>query len=373
MLKLKEIIWEITTKCMNGCEYCGSAHSTSANHPDAVDIFLIAKAIAAYPPESVNISGGDPTLVDVDIHTAIVNIFRKARIQPKIIVNPLSINKVGITQFNNVIKLYDAVGMSINNEAEYDAFVNNRVNLRTDNITFISNFNKGNLWFFDELFTLAESHNCHWQVMLTMFKTFDPTSIYESEMAIEAFKNKVHAAQRKYSKVIIADNINTGECTAGINTLGILANGDVIPCLSMRAWTDNLDPFIQGTIRATDDGPDSLKYIWENAFKGQRFSRFYSCKDHCRLITIGAPPELDKVCGDEESIEDVIKKQFPDMPKMPELPEWSKPYPDFPPVMVYGVFTQPTGYPGNDYYVDKPTTCTTGGVTDSATKKVKKL
>ena len=84
MLELKEIIWEITTECHNNCEYCGSCSVTDAA-TKIEDMLTIASNIATYPPESVNVSGGDPTLVPLAVHREIVDKFRAAKIIPKII------------------------------------------------------------------------------------------------------------------------------------------------------------------------------------------------------------------------------------------------------------------------------------------------
>ena len=74
-IKLKEIVWEITGECNNGCTYCGSKSIRTIKNSNKT-ILTIAKAIAQYPPEEINISGGDPFLVEPDIHEEIVHLFK---------------------------------------------------------------------------------------------------------------------------------------------------------------------------------------------------------------------------------------------------------------------------------------------------------
>jgi MoaA/NifB/PqqE/SkfB family radical SAM enzyme len=57
-LKLKELIWEITGECKNNCSYCGSKKTNDKTVSDGV-VLQIANKIAKYPPNEINISGGD--------------------------------------------------------------------------------------------------------------------------------------------------------------------------------------------------------------------------------------------------------------------------------------------------------------------------
>ena len=329
MLKIKELIWEITTECNNGCSYCGSSglpHVTK-NLSDTY-IIEIAKKIVEYPPEEVNISGGDPTLVGINIHKQIVDMFHNANIIPKIIVNPISIIKNNDAVFINIINLYDAVGMSVNTEDELTVFNEHKAKLDMSKVTFISNFNKSNLWMFDIIYNLAKDTNRPWQVQYTMFKDESKLAIYESELAIKQFYTKLADAQNSYTKIVFGDNINAGSCTAGINTLGILASGDVVPCLSMRAWVDDIKDHIQDNLLRPGT---NLEFIWQTKFKEQRFSTFKSCMEHCKNTAFRK--EVQEILNAEPKPipwKDIIDAPVPTMPVTPK-------YPPNDIVMVYGV------------------------------------
>jgi len=347
MLDLKEIIWEITAKCNNGCSYCGSAGVTKTlDNPTDDDLITIAKEIALYPPEEINISGGDPTLVDVTVHKEIVRIFKEANIIPKILINPISFSRNGEEPVLDIINLYDAIGISVNTEEEY-LLLNGALitfGLDMNKVTIISNFNKSNLWMFDNILSMASKHNRPWQVMVTMFPLPSDDAIYESDLAVNEFFSKIRSAQTTFNKLILADNINAGQCTAGTHSLGILYTGDVVPCLSMRAWDPDIDSQVQGNLL----NDSTLRGIWENNFKEQRFGGFKCCQDHCNNI------------GRRKDVQDVVIPgefpDFPDFPKCPTIPKYPNKPNDWPPrdiVMVYGVSrdnttceTNPTPYNG---------------------------
>ena len=107
-IKLKEIIYEITSKCNNGCSYCGSKEVTCDTHPTEEQISKIVDNICSYPPEEINISGGDPLLLDYKIHLHIFNKLRLAKVKTKILVNPLSFQTLTIYDSNKEkLELYD--------------------------------------------------------------------------------------------------------------------------------------------------------------------------------------------------------------------------------------------------------------------------
>lgn len=248
--------------------------------------------------------------------------------------NPISIVKNNLNTVNSIIGLYDAVGFSINTEDEFTIFSEHKHKLDMNKITFISNFNKSNLWMFDRLYKMAAETNRLWQIQLTMFHENNTLAIYDSQIAIEEFFTKLAKARGNYSKIIFGDNITCNECTAGINTLGILATGEVIPCLSMRAWTDNVYASSQGNLLSKES---TLKDIWENNFKDQRFYKFRSCIHHCK--SVGCRKEVQDILSSTKSIPNDHKIVIPDLTK-PNIPVWPDPkkYPGDPNiVMVYGV------------------------------------
>ena len=278
-LKLKEIIWEITGRCENGCSYCGSKDQWKEGIYNET-ILKIADKICEYPPEEIDISGGDPLLIDREIHSEIIHKFHSAGINAvKILVNPKSFKKT--MAVTNIIELYDWVGVSINTEEELNIFkpsAGYNIMMRT---TVISNFNTTNLYMFEYIKEFVKNNNLQWQIQLTMTnKTHE--AIYKSDLAFETLSSYIRKALDEGVKIICADNLNGAACGAGIQSLGILSNGDVVPCLSMRSWFKDIKEVVVGNV--LDDGgteTNILQMIWENKFLDIRFRGFHCCKDEC--------------------------------------------------------------------------------------------
>jgi len=285
--KLKEIIWEITGECKNNCVHCGSKEvfniKTSENN-----IKAILESIAKYPPEQINISGGDPLLVSFELHERIVKRLKSVNTICKIIVNPKSINKKC-----NILNLYDYIGISINDVSEINFFIETmmpacKTELH-DKITIISNFNLSNIFAYDEIDKFVKENNFGWQIQFTVFKDKSSLALYENDDAINFLQNKINSSIANGTKLIVADNMNNGQCSAGLYSCGILANGYVVPCLSMRSWVHDIDLLLEGNLLKACENP--LKKIWENGFKDYRYSQFKCCKDHCKnkIINICLP------------------------------------------------------------------------------------
>jgi MoaA/NifB/PqqE/SkfB family radical SAM enzyme len=276
-LKLEEIIWEITQECKNGCTYCGSKEGR--NIPTKVAIIEnIADEIAKFPPKSINISGGDPLLVPLSTHDYIVKKLRGVGTTVKIIINPRSFREYDTLHSLKILGLYDWIGVSINEKdeiARYRKYINGEIlNPKT---TIITNFNINNVFLFDEIKTLVVQNNLTWQIQFTMYKdSKDERALYNNEAACTFLYNQIKNAMKEKVKIVPADNMNNGECSAGKYSLGILADGTVIPCLSMRSWVKSLNEIIENNILLLP-----LEIIWKNGFSMYRFKEFKCCKDHC--------------------------------------------------------------------------------------------
>ena len=286
-LNLKEIIWEVTGECHNGCKYCGSKDQWKIETNTGI-IRKILDKICEYPPEQIDISGGDPLILPINLHQEIVTKLKTAGTKMvKILVNPKSIIKkvenniinVGTEGQLQILQLYDWIGLSINTEEELE-LGEKLTKTWFKNVTIITNFNTTNLYMFDYIKEYVKKNKLAWQIQFTMSDNLG-WNIYESDLATKAFFDQVRKAIDEGVKVIPADNMNGGDCSAGINSLGILADGDVIPCLSMRSWIDDITEVVQGNILEFST-ENTLKDIWEVEFKKQRFGNFYCCKDDCK-------------------------------------------------------------------------------------------
>lgn len=272
-IKLHEIIWEITGECKNGCKYCGSKSEWKIKTPND-KIIQIAKKIALYPPVEIDISGGDPTLVDIKTLREVYSILKKSGvIYVKILCNPKSFSRKDAFE---KIDMFDWIGVSINTKEELELFNQSLYEEEYDiGTTIITNFNLENVFMFDEIYDRAKRSNCKWQIQYTTYQEEDnPLAIYNNENALKYLFDKITETGEVGSRILIADDMNNGPCGAGKVSCGILSNGDVVGCLSMRSWQNELTPM--GNVLET-----LLEDIWKNEFKEYRFCSFKCCKDHC--------------------------------------------------------------------------------------------
>lgn len=272
-LKLREIIWEVTNKCLNGCEYCGSKDILNSDDINIESIIAIARNIASYDSvEEVNISGGDPLLLEKEVTEELIELLHDSGITVKLIMNPLSFNENN----RDKIRLYDWVGISVNTKEElrkaWQVLVQmERYTSFGKKFTIITNFGIHNIWEYDNIEDLVKNNNLAWQVQYTQT---DKDAIYNNSEALRYLHNKMNSSLKNNIKLIPADDMNSGPCGAGSMSAGILSNGDIVPCLSMRAWKDELP--VQGNLLK-----ESLEHIWTKGFYHYRFCEFECCKDIC--------------------------------------------------------------------------------------------
>lgn len=335
-LKLKEIIWEITGECRNGCEYCGSKEVSKIKTPSHEEIMRIAISIADYPPEQIDISGGDPLLIPYSTHVKIVQLFESKEIVCKILANPKSIRHLQKTQSSEYVlelfKLYKWVGISINTPEELSIFKDFDYD-KFRNYTIITNFNIVNLYDYDTIEKFVIEQKVPWMVQFTVYpKENNMLAIYEHESAFDKLKMKIHSSIAKKVDVIISDNATTFACGAGKASIGILYNGDVVPCLSMRSWHPNLESEVQGNVFG-----NSLAAIWKAGFDKYRFGCFECCKDVCKskiiLDTLNIPFE---VIHEEKEPKDKFKEILKDLEERVKKGQ-AKPWEKTPIVAMYAV------------------------------------
>ncbi len=277
-IQLKEILWEITTHCFNNCSYCGSKNSKQIEIENT-KILEIANiiVISKYLPKTIIITGGDPLLIDNDVHEQINKIFTAKSIHTNLIFNPksfLSKHSDYQKQLNKIYN-YNWNGISCNTLEEL-SIIDDVINDLGPSITIITNFNIKNLLIFDKIFEFVKRRNLLWQIQYTLYSIESDLAIYSDDEAYKVFSKKLNDAYTQHEKIILADNCSQSICSAGLMSMGILANGDVVPCLSMRSFVKNLEKEIVGNIFI-----NSFDYIWEEGFFYQRFNDFKCCKDVC--------------------------------------------------------------------------------------------
>jgi MoaA/NifB/PqqE/SkfB family radical SAM enzyme len=280
-LKLKEIIYEITDNCYQNCSYCGSKDHINKTKIDGSRINNIVTTIANYPPEEINISGGNPLLVDYTIHESLVTKLKAKGVKCKLIINPFNIS---IDTDFDIIKLYDWVGISINNRHEVESLplvmaMEGSIQDIRNKFTVITNFNISNIFDFGLIEKFVIDNDIIWQIQYTMYTEDNYKQAIYANSTSDSYLRQLISNSK--ANIVLGDNMNPKtKCTAGVHSLGICANGYVIPCLSMVSWmtTEQLNNSYQGNLSIT-----SLQDIWENQFKDYRFKCFNSCKEHCNI------------------------------------------------------------------------------------------
>lgn len=316
--ELNEVIWEICSKCNNNCSYCGSKDSFTDGKINEDIIYTIADELSCYSHHlDINISGGDPLLVSYDTHKKIKELLSPYHTL-KIIVNPKSFETC--LDYKSILSLYDWIGISINTKEELDLF-NKYQSDFLENITIITNFNILTLWNYKQIEEMVYSKRLNWQIQYTMYPNFNELSIYDKKGPRDILFQYIKESFDKKVKLVLADNLNNGECSAGKNSIGILSNGDIVPCLSMRSWDTDLNR--KGCYLFGNISQNTLKNIWIHKFAGWRCDKQTCCKDICNApYVINQPIYIP-------TVEPIITGEK----------DWTRT------VMLYGTFVDP-----NDYY-----------------------
>jgi hypothetical protein len=270
--------------------------------------------------------------------------------------------------------MYDYVGISINETSNFVIKENGYHPLFIDfvsklvangKVTFISNFNTTNIFLFDEIKNYLinvglnfaiKPRDIPWTVQYTVYHNEnDEKAIYNNESAYKYLKQKIDETindKNSLIKIMLSDNLNGNECSAGTRVCGITSDGDVVPCLSMRSWMDNIKSVSQGNILSDVYGSNPLKSIWEDEFEKYRFCAFHCCKDHCKNKSMGMyVPKIDnawsKWSEEAQRMLDELKKRDT-IPQVPITVMYGirpyrvdPPFDDFPKIVAYAVSPMP--------------------------------
>lgn len=268
-LNLKEVLWEITPNCNRDCAFCGSKEIVNVESELVwEDIMTIGDNIAKYA-ETIIMSGGEPLTIPIPKLQKIKDICDEHGTILDVVTNGdlLHMKHEGI--FRNI-------GISINSLDDIDRLDLNVLSdlCDTSSIVFITNVNKLNDFelsrIIDKATRILPLHT-GFQFQLTMYKGDDEAKIDGKDITFlrNAIQNLCISKGMPY---IFADNLQAvHNCTAGINSCGVLFNGDVIACLSERSW--NPDYELHGNLLS-----DDLNDVWRSAFVEQRFGEYDGCR-----------------------------------------------------------------------------------------------
>ena len=321
-LNLKEVLWEITPKCNRNCAFCGSSDIVNIEDElDWDDIMTIGDNIAKNA-ETIIMSGGEPLTIPATKLQEIKNICVEHSTNLDIVTNGDLLGKKHMGIFRNI-------GLSINSLEDIRGLnveLLTKLSQKSD-IVFITNLNKLNAFeigrIIEEARRIRQCH-CGFQFQLTMYKDDDDAKI-DGEHIKHLRERLTYESNRMQMPYIFADNLQeVHECSAGLNSCGILFNGDVIACLSERSW--NVDYEVHGNLLS-----DDLNDVWRKGFVEQRFGVYDGCRG-CFNYEVCTNSIFDdsNECDDSDECLEMITEPF--KPNHIYVP------PNDQTVILYGVF-----------------------------------
>ncbi|MGA1868441.1 MAG: radical SAM protein [bacterium] len=284
----RSVVWELTLRCNMNCAHCGSEagerRGEELNHEEALDF---CHQLGQMGCELLTLLGGEPFLrEDWDDLALCLNRYnvKVNAISNGYLMDQALVDRIKKAHLANVAISLD--GLKDTHEkirrkpGSYERVMNALSLLRQNEVSsaVVTTITKDNIMELDELFHIACDKGVEiWQLQIgvprgNLCEHRNFVVQPEDLPAIEQFILKVRNNRR--IQVDVADNIGyfsrneemlrssvsrqrhlpffTG-CFAGIQALGIEANGDIKGCLSMPT----LPEFIEGNIRR-----ESLAYIW---------------------------------------------------------------------------------------------------------------
>jgi MoaA/NifB/PqqE/SkfB family radical SAM enzyme len=353
-VKLKEIIWEITPQCNKNCDYCGSKNILNDKPLNSTRLKNIATNIAKYHVEEITLSGGEPATINSELLFNILDILRRVdkKTKVKIVTNGLLYK-----HRNKLINSFDVIGLSINTEREISELKLPKDPFIKDKTTIITNLGKHNIFEFNEIlnFIISNDFKC-WQVQLNQGK--DQLNLEGIKYLYDKLETLGCDNTTSELSIILADNLQKQHnCTAGIMSCGISYKGEVVGCISERAWNNGEFVKVYGTIGDKSSG--FLQEIWENEFKDIRFGeRRKSCRDcieypNKQKDTKQYPPINIFYAVQSKPLK---PEKLPQFPTNPQVFLYGVQQP--PQVVVYGAFDRTTMLYGVGKEVTKDSTIT---------------
>jgi radical SAM protein with 4Fe4S-binding SPASM domain len=273
---MKNVVIEITNKCNLNCKHCGSTKNNDELSVEAIKTLLSDLNEVKH----ISITGGEPTL-----HKDIVEIVKlcSAKCNTSIITNATCSEKL----LREIIDAgIDLISFSVDGLPKtHDEIRNKKVSInmfRLINvakwyveISAVTTVTKQNINELREIRSwLFENGFDRWQLQLgipygnmTKENMIEPKQIidiikvaHETQSLIVDLADCVGYYSKLEHEVRTKNNCAWSGCQAGKSVLGILANGDVVGCTSIRDKN-----FIEGNIYN-----ESIKDIWQNKFNALR-------------------------------------------------------------------------------------------------------
>ena len=281
-------VWEVTMGCNMRCGHCGSScEEALAGELTTQEALLLADQIVDIGLKWITLSGGEPlTRADLPL---IIERISNGGVYPNIITNgwlltPEMVRKLKASGVATVAISVDGdreVHDKIRMKGSYDRIIEAFKNLRDEDahIAAITTVSNENIHLLPQIREMLISNGVKiWQVQIGMpmgnFKEHPDWVIrpeqmteiidfcYETSMegkimlapadCIGYYGEKELKIRQNFSK----SNADVGwnGCSAGVNSFGILHNGDILGCTSIRD-----KDYIEGNVKE-----QTLREIWEN-------------------------------------------------------------------------------------------------------------
>lgn len=299
---LRDAIWEFTLDCNLNCAHCGSSAGTPRkNELTTEECYEVCTQLAELHCENVCLMGGEPFLRDdwyeisryINILNMDLSFVSNGLIVPDIIdrLERLDIRVVGIS-LDGMKKTHE----KIRGHGTYDKTIKaldilNQRNIPTTIITTISKEN------FDDLLKMKDflsRKGVNWQLQVAQpFGNFDRKKMISKEefysTALFIAKHSIKGDFDSFPVVgahcfgyhsDLLPGVRWESCEAGIKSIGITSNGNIVGCLSMGQTE-----FIEGNIR-----DKSIVDIWEsdNSFAYNRRYDESELGPNCRDCKYGS-------------------------------------------------------------------------------------
>lgn len=311
--RLEKCVWEITTACNLNCLHCGSG--CGKGREEELTLYEMEKLCAQFAEmkvHSVGITGGEPFLKKE--WREVVKILHEYRQEYGIICNGTMIDGETARYLYQNKPQMTAVSIDGNREVHnrirrkdcFDQCMQGLRILKEEGLTIgvITSISQWNFECLEEMYELLEGQALDvWKLQLC-FPMGNMEQAKEEMLNRRQVKELIDFAYRKSRQgrmaIDLADNIGyyTWEeimisrrfheegrpsvwkgCNAGVRSVGILSNGDVVGCTAIRDRR-----FVEGNLRKR-----GLREIWEDerAFAWRRGMTAEMLKGYCKKCRYG--------------------------------------------------------------------------------------
>lgn len=307
MYELKEVVIEITQKCNLGCLHCGSAcgYRAAGDELSIEEWKDVLKQLAEMEVKKIVFSGGEPTLKKG--FEELLSCAKRFGIKVGFISNGLVLFSESLQKVMRESKPF-AVGLSIDglkethnkirgNKESWRGLMQNisllqELEIQICAVTTLNKLNYREMPKLAGLLDLIEIDSWQLQLAMPSGRMHGQAGLLLSEDEFRAICLSVLSLRKQYSRLNIQaadcfgiapeDSIRSffwGGCSAGINSIGIDAVGNVMPCLSLQegARCENVREKPLAEIWANSPGFDFNRKFEIDKVKGR-------CKD-CNLLS----------------------------------------------------------------------------------------